>query len=100
MHSRALVSSVFAFHTFMLRNIFIIAAGLALSLGAARAASVASLVAETLRRNPELEYYRAAIAVAQGERRTAGEYPNPEIRTELGSKVVSGSDSAAGPLGT
>ncbi len=64
----------------------------------ASAAPVSSLVSEALRRNPELAYYRAAIAAARGERRTAGEWANPEVNAELGGKVVRADETSAGPL--
>lgn len=64
----------------------------------AAGASISSLVSEALARNPELDYYRAAIAAAQGERRTAGEWSNPEVNAELGSKIVRGNETSAGPL--
>jgi cobalt-zinc-cadmium efflux system outer membrane protein len=62
------------------------------------AESINSLVNEALQRNPELEYYRAAIAAAKGERRTAGEWRNPEVNGELGSKIVRDNGTHAGPL--
>ena len=48
------------------------AAGL-IVLAAARvdAASIDAIFSEALQRNPELESYRAAIAIARGERHTA-----------------------------
>lgn len=65
---------------------------------AAGAASISSLVSEALARNPELEYYRSAIGAAKGERRTAGEWTNPEVDAELGGKVVRGAGTtSAGP---
>jgi cobalt-zinc-cadmium efflux system outer membrane protein len=67
---------------------------------AASGESINSLVSEARARNPELEYYRSAIAVARGERRIAGEYPNPDLRAELGGKVIGRGGSGAGPLGT
>ena len=42
------------------------------------------LVAEVLERNPELSFYRAEIAAAKGERRTAITWANPELSTQLG----------------
>jgi outer membrane protein TolC len=51
-------------------------------------ASLDSLVAETFARNPEINAYRAEIAAAKGARRTAGEWRNPEVTTDLGAKVV------------
>lgn len=55
---------------------------------AADATSVDVLVAEALARNPEANVYRAEIAAAKGERRTAGEWQNPEASTEAGTKIV------------
>src|ERR671931_690088 len=50
--------------------------------------SLDALVAEAWMRNPEANVYRAEIAAAKGERRTAGEWPNPEASTEAGAKIV------------
>ena len=52
--------------------------------------SLDALVAEVLAHNPELNFYRAEIAVARGERRTAGTLANPEVSATLGNKRVSG----------
>ena len=49
-----------------------------------------ALVAEVLEHNPELNFYRAEIAAAKGERRTAATWANPELSTTLGNKHVSG----------
>ena len=49
-----------------------------------------ALVADVLERNPELNFYRAEIAAAKGERRTAGALANPEMSATLGNKRVSG----------
>jgi outer membrane protein, heavy metal efflux system len=46
------------------------------------------LVAEALAGNPEIKVFSAEIVAAKGERRTAGEWPNPEASTEAGTKVV------------
>lgn len=46
------------------------------------------LVADILEHNPELNFYRAEIAAAKGERRTAGTRANPEISTTVGQKQV------------
>src|SRR2546423_3779703 len=62
--------------------------------GAARIAlagdstSLDALVAEALARNPELNVYSSEIAAAKGERRTAGEWQNPEASTEGGAKIT------------
>ena len=45
-------------------------------------------MAEAWARNPEANVYRAEIAAAKGERRTAGEWQNPEATTDLGAKFV------------
>src|SRR5207302_2313054 len=50
--------------------------------------SLDALVTEALARNPELNVYSAEIAAAKGERRTAGEWQNPEASTEGGAKIV------------
>jgi outer membrane protein, heavy metal efflux system len=54
----------------------------------ARDAGVAieTLVSDALKRNPELAFYQAEIAVAKGERRAAGAWPNPEINADIGRK--------------
>ena len=49
-----------------------------------------ALVVEVLGRNPELNFYRAEIVAAKGERRTAGTVANPEVSATLGNKHVSG----------
>jgi outer membrane protein TolC len=50
--------------------------------------SLDSLVADAFARNPEINAYRAEIVAAKGVRRTAGEWRNPELTTDLGAKVV------------
>src|SRR5438067_12700964 len=52
------------------------------------ATSLDELVAETLARNPEVKVYSSEIAAAKGERRTAGEWQNPEASTEGGAKIT------------
>lgn len=49
-----------------------------------------ALVAEALEKNPEINFYKAEIAAAKGEKRTASTWQNPELSTELGHKRVSG----------
>ena len=44
------------------------------------------LVAEITAHNPELKFYEAEIAAAQGARRTAGAWPDPELSLEAGRK--------------
>ena len=47
-----------------------------------------ALVEDVLEHNPELDFYRGEIAAAQGERRTAATWANPEISTTVGQKQV------------
>src|SRR2546426_4602962 len=49
-----------------------------------------ALVADVLEHNPELNFYRAEIAAAKGERRTAATWANPELATTVGQKQVRG----------
>ena len=65
--------------------------------------SLDALVAEALARNPEANIYQAEIAAAKGERRTAAEWQNPELTTDLGAKLVrdfDGNSMDAGPVWT
>ena len=63
----------------------------------APSATLDALVADVLEHNPELNFYRAEIAAAKGERRTAGAWANPEVSTTVGQKkVTSGGLSAEG----
>ncbi len=47
-----------------------------------------ALVADVLEHNPELNFYRAEIAAAKGERRTASTWANPGVSTTIGQKLV------------
>src|SRR6058998_3242220 len=47
-----------------------------------------ALVADVLEHNPELNFYRAEMAAAKGERRTAATWANPEVSTTVGQKQV------------
>src|SRR5262245_7586252 len=47
--------------------------------------TIDALVAEALRRNPELNFYVAGIAAARGERRAAAQWSYPELSTNLGA---------------
>src|SRR5205809_5610884 len=55
--------------------------------------TVGALVAEVLEHNPELNFYRAEISAARGERRTAATLANPDLSTTVGEKHV-----AVGPV--
>lgn len=48
--------------------------------------SIRALVDEALAGNPELNFYKAQIDAARGERKTAAARPNPEAEFELGRK--------------
>ena len=48
--------------------------------------TVEALVKDVLTNNPELRFYEAELAAAKGERRTAGQWANPEVATEVGQK--------------
>ena len=63
--------------------------GFAVSLAASAAPeprSIASLVEEAYQKNPELHFYEQEILVAQGDRRTAGTWPNPDLSGQIGGK--------------
>ena len=53
-------------------------------------ATLEALVADVVERNPELNFYRAEIAAAKGERRTAAAWANPELSATIGQKQVRG----------
>src|SRR5436190_2292137 len=57
------------------------------------------LVREALERNPELNFYKAEIAAAKGERRTAGTLANPELAGQLGAKHARNAESGLGGEG-
>jgi outer membrane protein, heavy metal efflux system len=54
-----------------------------------------AVVADVLGHNPEVNFYRAEIAAATGEARTAGTWANPELSTTIGDKRATG----GGPAG-
>ena len=62
--------------------------GLASIVSAAEPVTLDALVAETVAKNPEVQFYEAEIAAARGGRTTAGQWENPELSTELGRKNV------------
>src|ERR1700731_3213520 len=53
---------------------------------AAEPRSIASLIEEAYQKNPELHFYEQEIAVARGDRRTAGTWPNPDLSGQIGGK--------------
>src|SRR5436189_164386 len=58
-----------------------------------QAVALEALVADVLEHHPELNFYRAEIAAAKGERREAATWVNPEFSTSVGQKRV---ESGAG----
>src|SRR6266487_6139098 len=59
-----------------------------------------ALVAEALRRNPELQFYVTGIAAARGERRTAAKWAYPDLNTNVGAihyNDLNGSSLGTGP---
>ena len=49
-----------------------------------------ALVADVVDHNPELNFYRAEIDAARGERRSAAAWANPELSTTIGQKSARG----------
>jgi cobalt-zinc-cadmium efflux system outer membrane protein len=69
----------------------------------AKPRSIASLVEEAYLKNPELLFYEQEIAVAQGDRRSAGTWPNPQLSGQIGAKVynsLGGRYEGTGPVWT
>lgn len=58
-------------------------------------ATVAGLVDEALRQNPELKFYEAEIAAAKGNRKNAGAWPNPELSGDVGRMRMTHDDGVA-----
>ncbi len=59
-----------------------------------------ALVAEALRRNPELQFYVTGIAAARGERRTAARWAYPDLSTNVGAihyNNLNGNSLGTGP---
>jgi cobalt-zinc-cadmium efflux system outer membrane protein len=50
--------------------------------------TVDDMVSEVVRQNPEIDFYRSEISAAKADRRTAGQWSNPELSADLGSKRV------------
>ena len=61
---------------------------LVVAVAGAAPLSLDTLVSGVLKQNPELEFYRAEIAAAKGERRDSAALQNPELSAELGRKQV------------
>ncbi|MBK5257906.1 MAG: TolC family protein [Vicinamibacteria bacterium] len=65
-----------------------LAAGLQTESIQPKALTLDALVAEVLQNNPELAFYRAEIAVARGEQRTAVTRANPDLSASIGEKRI------------
>lgn len=63
------------------------------------ALSLEALINEVVAANPELAIYEEAIAAAQGERRQAGRWSNPEFSLEAGRQRVRGTGGAGSAEG-
>lgn len=63
---------------------------------AASTVTLEVLVTQALAENPELKFYEAEIASAEGDRKTAGKWANPEFSSEVGRKRVRGDAAAEG----
>src|SRR5437773_6710334 len=50
--------------------------------------TLAALVMDVVEHNPELDFYRAEITAAKGERRTAAAWAHPELAATAGDKRV------------
>jgi len=60
------------------------------SPAATNAATLEALVAEALKKNPELKFYEAEMTAARAGRKTAGLLANPELSGGVGHKTVRG----------
>ena len=83
-----------------MKRIFVFGVAVVAALGSAAADAVSSeavgmptnavaldaLVAQALRENPELQFYRAELAAAKAGRKAAGLMPNPELSGLVGQK--------------
>jgi len=54
----------------------------------AKSLSLEELVRDVQSGNPELDFYRAEVAAAKADRKSAARWQNPEVAAELGSKRV------------
>src|SRR5690348_3153395 len=65
------------------------------SATATNSATLETLVAEALERNPELRFYEQEIVAAKAGRKTAGLLANPELSGSVGNKMVRGGGLSA-----
>ena len=72
------------FSSFLFSAILLSGGAFCLAARDSTAVTSSDLVAEALQKNPEVRFYEAEIAAAQGGRQTAGQLANPELSTELG----------------
>ena len=57
--------------------------------------TIATLVAQTLAENPEVQFYEGEILAAKAERKQAGKLANPELSLDVGRKSVRSSAASA-----
>ena len=65
--------------------------------------SIASLIEEAYRKNPNVHLYEQEIAAARGDRRIAGTWPNPDLSGQIGGKIynsLNGKYLGTGPVWT
>jgi cobalt-zinc-cadmium efflux system outer membrane protein len=65
--------------------------------------SIASLIEEAYQKNPNVHFYEQEIAAAQGDRRIAGTWPNPDLSGQIGGKTynsLGGRYLGTGPVWT
>jgi cobalt-zinc-cadmium efflux system outer membrane protein len=77
------------------RAVIRVAAGVLLTIVAfaglaAETNTLSSLVEQALRNNPELKFYEAEIAAAKANRKTAGTWQNPELKSDAGQMWMIG----------
>lgn len=85
-HVLAIVAGVAAFHSSRAAEVEMASAIATNSPATTNEVTFDALVQEALEKNPELNFYRAEIAAAKGERRTAGAIANPEVSGQVGAK--------------
>jgi cobalt-zinc-cadmium efflux system outer membrane protein len=95
---RAFPSRVFGGTSLLVAGVLL---AMSTAVPAAEPVTLDALVADTVARNPEVQFYEAEIGAARGERRSAGAWANPELSSELGHKQVrdlSGNNIGDGPI--
>lgn len=62
--------------------------------------SIEAVVKDVMANNPEIRFYEAELAAAKGERRSDGQWANPEVATEVGRKRTTDREGAVQGEGT